>query len=309
MSESDKPSEKPQSESAKQLAEAEAAGEGALREGDERAARGRVPLQLARARPVRADHRGADRSRGRHRRVDLAEVEGDVGAHRARAVARADHVRHVAVRSDRRQGRARSQGRGSLGSVVLVRRVDRRDHAAPSRRPLAADGRRSAHLADRVLEDLPRDRAVRVLRAAPAHRLGRDQEDGHRDRADPAAPRRARGEGQRQVARSVRRAALHPAAHRAARPVDVDGLREPREAVERSAGREADRGAQGEGPAARPAERADRRAGRRRARRARSRTRRSRSRRTIAACSRRSRRSSGCAARPGRSRSTSSSAS
>ena len=77
----------------------------------------------------------------------LAEVEGDAGRARARAVARADHVRHVAVRPDRRQGRARPQGRGALGGLVHVRRVDRRDDAPPPRRPLAADGRRSAHVA------------------------------------------------------------------------------------------------------------------------------------------------------------------
>ena len=99
-------------------------------------------------------------------------------------------------------------------SGFTFRRVDRRDDAAASRRPLAADGRRSAHLAHRLLQrrSFSRSRRVRVRRAAAAHGLGRDAQDGHRDRdASAASTKRARRHSRpRRTASATRSIDLSP---------------------------------------------------------------------------------------------------
>ena len=138
---------------------------------------------------------------------------------------------------------------------------------------------------------------------------GATAQDGHRDRAHPAAPRRAEDGGQRR-SRSIASSRSTTSACTPCR--SASGCRWTSRASRSCGTRRRSRrwsSDQGEGPRLGPqnaqiveqvvAALAAREAGRSR----------SRSRRTTAACSRRSRRSSRCAARPRRSRSTSSSAS
>ena len=220
MSESGK-----QSESAKQLAAAEAASQGALREGDDRAARRRVPVLVARAWQSELIIEELIDPEG-ETVASIAEVEGDPGA-----IALAQSLELITFDTwlfgqigDKDALDLKAEDHWEVWFIfgAWIGETMRRRHGGHWL--LMGDDPHTWRIgfSKIFLEIAPFVFSEQLLRMGS----GATAQDGHRDRAHPAAPHEEQKERDNgKDARSLPRAALHPAAHRAARPVDVDGLR------------------------------------------------------------------------------------